>query len=1169
MALRADQIQLRIDIELQNAINKIGLLENEISDLNHSFLALKKEMQGMEKEILKNDDAYKQAKKTLNEVVREHGKNSEAANVERKKLEELKKTVLSGNEAYSAKEKQLSELSDKIAEASKAIDMLRKSEKDSLRTADSLEQEYKQITNALRLMTFGTKEYIEQLKRKEQIEKELESRTQASGRRNGYGNIISEGGLGGTLAGLTAMFYRVMAIVGALKFLKDAFEKIWEVGTKRESLNNLLLTTLNNSKAATAEAQKIIREFATKTGTDLENATMAFKRMSDIGIIPTMDTMISLSDMAKSSNKSVSDYVEAIADSQQNENERLKEFGINAQVQGSKVVYTFKGIRTEVDNNALAISKYLISLGNVEGVMGATTKASEAALGWWVRFKNTLNDWYENAFKKIEPSLKSLLKGLTEMVSPAKSATQVFEEQKQKVIQLNDSLPGLLTRYEELSKITKPTKEQQKELRDIIEQIGIIVPNAKEGMDKYGQTLGINTTIAKDYIEQQKLILQYTNRIAIQETENDILRMKREQSLVEQSAKFERTADGRRKATERYLFGVQNKYFKMTKEYISEDEFNKLQSSLQALNNGIKGAEETLKVLKGENLVTPKNEEKDKNKQTELEKERIKREAQLAKMQRDATADELAKKLAREREIRIEAEFKALEEIAKMDSEAIKDELERNESNIRLEASMKVAEKDRELKKAKVSQQDHDRLLEDFRVSTYKAAERQIEDLKEKSRREDELKAEESAKKILAVTDRLYEQEINARIKQKERVGDDFGVLMERINLLNFQWSKELRNKELTEEEKLAIEKSYMEQSENAWDDYFVRKRNKYINATRQSLENDLEQTKHNIFKHHDAQVAMLNFEYHAELENAVKIGASTEEIHRKYALRRRELEKGMWMDIASLAIQAYSNITNSLAESRNLDNQAEQINADNAKNRKVNSLKQQYESGLITKKKYDAEIEKADKEYEKKQRAIKNRQAQSEHDANVIKATQQAIQSVLQTMSSVPYPFNIPLVAIQTALSFDQVQKLSSMPIPEYFWGGDTGEGNDKTRVNDGKNGFLSILHPNEYVVPKNIRQQDWWKPIERVVEAKRINSYFQGGSPTPMNFDYLQNPNFNANKELVDVITKQQEVLDSLKTTIESGIMAKLLFQSRDAEEIFKILDENSKTKKNALAK
>jgi hypothetical protein len=34
-------------------------------------------MQGMEKEILKNDDAYKQAKKTLNEVVREHGKNSE------------------------------------------------------------------------------------------------------------------------------------------------------------------------------------------------------------------------------------------------------------------------------------------------------------------------------------------------------------------------------------------------------------------------------------------------------------------------------------------------------------------------------------------------------------------------------------------------------------------------------------------------------------------------------------------------------------------------------------------------------------------------------------------------------------------------------------------------------------------------------------------------------------------------------------------------------------------------------------------------------------------------------------------------------------------------------------------------------------------------------------
>jgi hypothetical protein len=333
--------------------------------------------------------------------------------------------------------------------------MLRKSEKDSLRTADSLEQEYKQITNALRLMTFGTKEYIEQLKRKEQIEKELESRTQASGRRNGYGNIINEGGLGSTLAGLTAMFYRVMAIVGALKFLKDAFEKIWEVGTKREALNNLLLTTLNNSKVATAEAQKIIRQFASNTGTDLESATMAFKRMSDIGIIPTMDTMISLSDMAKSSNKSVSDYVEAIADSQQNENERLKEFGINAQVQGNKVVYTFKGVRTEVDNNALAISKYLISLGNVEGVMGATAKASETALGSWNRFKNTLNDFVESIYKKIEPAIKWTIGLLEQVIKVIRktnaTALDEFNDQRQFVEGFKNGIEPLLSSYDTLS----------------------------------------------------------------------------------------------------------------------------------------------------------------------------------------------------------------------------------------------------------------------------------------------------------------------------------------------------------------------------------------------------------------------------------------------------------------------------------------------------------------------------------------------------------------------------------------------------------------------------------------------------------------------------------------------------------------------------------------------
>jgi hypothetical protein len=170
----------------------------------------------------------------------------------------------------------------------------------------------------------------------------------------------------------------------------------------------------------------------------------------------------------------------------------------------------------------------------------------------------------------------------------------------------------------------------------------------------------------------------------------------------------------------------------------ADKEIDALNDKIANLETKVRSEKENIDILTGKSTVDT----------SALEKERIKREAQLAKMQRDATADELAKKLAREREVRLDAEFKALEEIAKMDSEAIKDELERNESNIRLEASMKVAEKDRELKKAKVSQQDHDRLLEDFRVSTYKAAERQIEDLKEKSRREDELKAESLPKRF-------------------------------------------------------------------------------------------------------------------------------------------------------------------------------------------------------------------------------------------------------------------------------------------------------------------------------------------------------------------------------------------------------------------------------------
>jgi hypothetical protein len=88
-----------------------------------------------------------------------------------------------------------------------------------------------------------------------------------------------------------------------------------------------------------------------------------------------------LGDLASSTGKSFDQLAEAILDAQTGEFERLKEFGVRAAVAGDQVTFTFKGIKTQVDNTAESIQKYVLSLGAAEGVSGAMNKISNTLGG--------------------------------------------------------------------------------------------------------------------------------------------------------------------------------------------------------------------------------------------------------------------------------------------------------------------------------------------------------------------------------------------------------------------------------------------------------------------------------------------------------------------------------------------------------------------------------------------------------------------------------------------------------------------------------------------------------------------------------------------------------------------------------------------------------------------
>ena len=137
----------------------------------------------------------------------------------------------------------------------------------------------------------------------------------------------------------------------------------------------VLSNTLGSSSAAQLALSQI-QEFAATTPFQINELTGAFVKLANQGFTPNIAQMRLLGDLASSTGKSFDQLAEAILDAQTGEFERLKEFGVRAAVAGDQVTFTFKGIKTQVDNTSEAIRGYVLSLGAAEGVSGSMEKIS-------------------------------------------------------------------------------------------------------------------------------------------------------------------------------------------------------------------------------------------------------------------------------------------------------------------------------------------------------------------------------------------------------------------------------------------------------------------------------------------------------------------------------------------------------------------------------------------------------------------------------------------------------------------------------------------------------------------------------------------------------------------------------------------------------------------------
>lgn len=203
----------------------------------------------------------------------------------------------------------------------------------------------------------------------------LETRKMLDGEREAKRSL---GRIGTEADKLQATVTKVAAAVGAALAaiaVEGLISKL--VSTQRQfDVMFASLKTMTGGTEQAGAAFERLREFAAKTPFTLEQSVKGFVKLKALGLDPSERAMTSFGNTASAMGKSLEQMIEAVADASTSEFERLKEFGIKASVEGDKVKLTFKGVTTQVQNNAASITEYLVKIGetNFAGAMSERMK---------------------------------------------------------------------------------------------------------------------------------------------------------------------------------------------------------------------------------------------------------------------------------------------------------------------------------------------------------------------------------------------------------------------------------------------------------------------------------------------------------------------------------------------------------------------------------------------------------------------------------------------------------------------------------------------------------------------------------------------------------------------------------------------------------------------------
>lgn len=238
---------------------------------------------------------------------------------------------------------------------------------------------------------------------------------------------------------------KLKGLLGALS-IGYITNEIFKINVEMQSLRTSLESAVGSAEKARI-AFEYIQKFASNTPYSVQEVTEAFIKLKNLGLSPSIEALTAYGNVAGAMGKSLDQFIEAVADAATGEFERLKEFGIKSSNQGDKIVFTFRGVKTEIANESQAIQGYLKGLGDVEfaGGMEKQSQTMRGALSnlgdaWDGFYDHLLNTTNENLIGKFIAGAAEKLQDFDVWLNGAQTTTQKIEEIQQKILDSQEKI---------------------------------------------------------------------------------------------------------------------------------------------------------------------------------------------------------------------------------------------------------------------------------------------------------------------------------------------------------------------------------------------------------------------------------------------------------------------------------------------------------------------------------------------------------------------------------------------------------------------------------------------------------------------------------------------------------------------------------------------------------